>query len=110
MRERAPDLAIVCKAWPVRAPGDRFAKTAFHLDWDRRTLRCPNQVVVPFGPGGTVRFPRTACAACPLRERISRGVGVGLPLALAPRWTSEGEQVAPHGGRQQHRPRLPSLS
>lgn len=31
VRERAPELTIYCKAWPVRN-GDRFPKTAFHLD------------------------------------------------------------------------------
>jgi hypothetical protein len=44
VRERPPDLAIFCKAWPVRPPGDRFAKTAFRPNWDRRTIRCPHEV------------------------------------------------------------------
>ena len=30
----APDLAIYCKAWPVRSTGGRFAKTGFALDWE----------------------------------------------------------------------------
>jgi hypothetical protein len=34
VRERPADLAIYCKAWPVRN-GDRFPKTAFHLDWQQ---------------------------------------------------------------------------
>ena len=42
VRERTPDLAIYCKAWPVRH-GPHFAKTAFTLDWERQTLRCPHE-------------------------------------------------------------------
>jgi len=70
VRERPRDLAIFCKAWPVRN-GDRFPKTAFALDWEQRTIRCPNGAFLPFVPGGTVRFPATVCAACPLRDRCT---------------------------------------
>ncbi len=71
VRERPADLAIFCKAWPVRATGDRFAKTAFTLDWNEHTIRCPNAVVLPFVPGGTVHFPANTCAACPLHARCT---------------------------------------
>lgn len=71
VRERLPELTIFCKAWPVRGVGDRFAKTAFHLDWDSHTLRCPNDVVVPFAPGGTVHFPAQTCATCPLQAQCT---------------------------------------
>jgi len=71
VRERPDDLTIFCKAWPVRAPGDRFAKTAFHLDYAQQTIRCPHDVVLPFTPGGTVHFPAAQCASCPLRERCT---------------------------------------
>jgi transposase len=70
VRERPADLAIFCKAWPVRN-GDRFPKTAFALDWDRQTIRCPNGALLSFAPGGTVRFPAATCAACPLRDRCT---------------------------------------
>jgi hypothetical protein len=70
VRERAADLHIYCKAWPVRN-GDRFLKTAFGLDWERRLLRCPNQQEMPFVPGGVVQFPAEICQACPLRERCT---------------------------------------
>jgi transposase len=70
VRERPTTLAIFCKAWPVRN-GDRFPKTAFALDWERRTIRCPNGALLPFVPGGTVRFPAATCAACPLRDRCT---------------------------------------
>jgi DDE family transposase/transposase-like protein DUF772 len=70
VRDRPAGLAVYCKAWPVR-DGDRFPKTAFALDWERRTIRCPAGAVLPFEPGGTVRFPAATCAACPLRARCT---------------------------------------
>lgn len=70
VRERDPDLVIYCKAWPVRNQHG-FPKTAFTLDWDEQTIRCPNDVVIPFAEGHTVRFPEEACAICPLRERCT---------------------------------------
>jgi transposase len=54
VRERPASLAIYCKAWPVRNAG-RFPKTAFTLDWQRRTIQCPNHVRLPFEPGGTLQ-------------------------------------------------------
>jgi hypothetical protein len=70
VRERSADLAIYCKAWPVRN-GPHFAKTAFELDWQQQRIRCPNQQELPFEPGGTVHFPAEVCAACPLREQCT---------------------------------------
>jgi Transposase DDE domain/Transposase domain (DUF772) len=74
VRDRAEELAVYCKAWRVHngpSSAPRFAKTAFTLDFEHGELICPNQVVVAFRPGGTVHFPATACAACPLRERCT---------------------------------------
>lgn len=70
VRERPPDLEIYCKAWPVRN-GDRFPKTAFQLDWQHQLLRCPNDVLMPFAPGGVVHFPVATCVVCPLRQRCT---------------------------------------
>jgi transposase len=70
VRDRSEELAIYCKAWPVRN-GDRYPKTAFTLDWEAGTIRCPNEVVIPFEPGATVRFPEERCQTCPLRERCT---------------------------------------
>jgi len=70
VRERPTDLEIYCKAWPVRN-GTRFIKTAFHLDWERQLIRCPNQYELSFEPGKTVQFPADICATCPLRERCT---------------------------------------
>jgi len=80
VRERSADLAIYCKAWPVRN-GTRFVKTAFELDWEQQTIRCPNQQEMPFEPGGTVHFPAEVGAACPLREQCTsspRGRSVSI--------------------------------
>src|SRR5262249_19526917 len=70
VRDRGEDLVIYCKAWPVRN-GDRYPKTAFVLDWEAGTIRCPNQVVIPFQPGATVHFPEAQCQACPFRQRCT---------------------------------------
>lgn len=71
VKERSDEVAIYCKAWPVRS-GPYFAKTAFHLDWERQEIRCPNNVTLPFEEGGLVQFPAASCRACPLRERCTR--------------------------------------
>ena len=68
VRGRGPDLAIFCKAWRVRNTGGRFAKDQFTLDFAAGQLTCPAGVSMPFEPGTTVRFPKHACAACPLRQ------------------------------------------
>ena len=82
VRERADDLAIYCKAWPVHN-GAHFPKTAFRVDWERGTLRCPNDVVVPCQPGATVQFPAATCAACPLRARCTSSAQ-GRSVAIHP--------------------------
>jgi hypothetical protein len=82
VRERSPALTIFCKAWPVRE-GPHFAKTAFHLDWDRAVIRCPQQVALPFTPGGVVHFPARTCAVCPQRTQCTsspRGRSVSIHL------------------------------
>ncbi|HEV1998613.1 MAG TPA: IS1182 family transposase [Candidatus Dormibacteraeota bacterium] len=83
VRERPDDLTIFCKAWPVHPSGDRFAKTAFHLDWEQHTIRCPREVVLPFAPGGTVHFPAEVCATCPLRVRCTSSAH-GRSVAIHP--------------------------
>lgn len=73
VRERPASLAIYCKAWPGRN-GGRFPKTVFTLDWQRQTIQCPNQVRLPFEPGGTVHYPAPICAVCPLQRRCTTSV------------------------------------
>jgi transposase len=108
VRERPKDLAIYCKAWPVRN-GGRFPKTAFTLDWDRALIRCPNAIELPFEPGGTVRFPESTCAACPLRERCTRS-SHGRSVAIHPDehllWELRTRQQTP-AGRAKLRERVP---
>jgi hypothetical protein len=82
VRDRPPELAVFCKAWPVRN-GDRFPKTAFALDWDAGTIRCPAGAVQPFAVGGTVHFPEATCAACPLRARCTTSAH-GRSVAIHP--------------------------
>jgi len=99
VRERSADLGIYCKAWPVRN-GTRFPKTAFHLDWERQLLRCPNQQEMPFIPGGTVHFPAELCAACPLRERCTtsqKGRSVSIHPDEQLLWELRERQLTPAG-------------
>jgi Transposase DDE domain len=70
VRERSDDLAVYCKAWPVRE-GKHFAKQAFALDWPRQIIRCPAQQEMPFVPGGVVHFPKDTCAQCPLKAQCT---------------------------------------
>ena len=99
VRERPADLAIYCRAWPVRN-GERFPKTAFTLDWERGVIRCPNAVALPFVPGGTVHFPEEVCAACPLRERCTSSAH-GRSVAIHPDeqllWELRTQQQTPEG-------------
>jgi hypothetical protein len=82
VRERAPERAIYCKAWPVQA-GPPFPKTAFAIDWAAGTVRCPGGVVVPCVAGETARFPAERCAACPLRADCTTSAR-GRSLTLHP--------------------------
>jgi hypothetical protein len=83
VRERPPHLEVYCKAWAVRNAG-RYPKTAFSLDWERKLLRCPAGVVMPFEIGGVVRFPKKICAACPLRERFTKSEKSGRSVSIHP--------------------------
>ncbi len=99
VRQRAADLQVYCKAWPVRN-GTRFPKTAFQLDWERQVIHCPNQVVLPFEPGAVVHFPAGTCAACPLRERCTtsqRGRSVTIHPDEALLWELRQRQLTPLG-------------
>jgi len=70
VRDRDPDLAVFCKAFPVHNRS-RFAKPAFTLDFDQHLLTCPNSVQMAFTPGGKVQFPAEVCRACPLRAQCT---------------------------------------
>lgn len=80
VRQRAEDLDISCKTWPVRN-SPRFSKHAFLLDGERQTIRCPASQAIPFIPGGVVHFPKEIGAACPLKEQCptrTRGRSVSI--------------------------------
>jgi hypothetical protein len=83
VRDRGPDLAIYCKAWPVRATGGRYGKDQFSLDFAAGTLTCPAGAAMPFRPGTTVHFPTDTCAACPLRARCTSSPS-GRSVAIHP--------------------------
>ncbi len=70
VKNRDPELTVYCKAWRV-SNGQKFAKSAFVLDWESGTITCPNQVTLPFREGGKVQFPAVTCANCPLRPKCT---------------------------------------
>lgn len=71
--ERSADLAIYCKAWPVRQ-SDYFSKTVFGWDWNTHHLRCPAGHGMPFALGEPVHFPEDVCAACTQRPQCTSSV------------------------------------
>jgi transposase len=80
VRARSDDLAVYCKAWPVRE-GKHFHKQAFALDWERQIIRCPAEQEMPFVLGGVVHFPKPICAQCPLKAQCTtstRGRSVSI--------------------------------
>lgn len=82
VQNRSADLAIDRKAWPGRT-GPQYPKTAFHLDWETMSIRCPNQIEVPFTPGGTVCFPAQTCASFPLRAHWTQSA-TGRHVSIHP--------------------------
>ena len=84
VRERDDGMVVYCKAWPVRNTTGRFPKTEFSLDLDSGQLTCPNGVTMPFTPGKTVRFPKDACAACPLRAQCTTSTTAGRSVSVHP--------------------------
>lgn len=70
VKERGDELTIYCKAWPVRN-SQKFAKTAFILDWEQGIICCPNQVTLPFTVGEKVQFPASICAMCSQQQRCT---------------------------------------
>jgi len=87
--ERSAELEIFCKAWPVRA-GAFFPKTAFTVDWERETLRCPQGVEMSCQAGKTAHFPAETCAACPQRSRCTGSQsGRSIKLHTDEKWLQE---------------------
>ncbi len=78
----------VIKAPPERNSAGGFPKSAFTIDLEQLTVRCPAGVVTTVGDAEITakvirfRFPAPTCAACPLRARCTssengRTVSVG---------------------------------
>jgi hypothetical protein len=68
-QQRAEDMTIFCKAWPVRQR-PYLSKSAL-LDWERHVLQCSGGERMPFAPGKVGKFPTATCARCALRERYT---------------------------------------
>jgi transposase len=99
VQQRTDDLAMFCKAWPVRS-GLYFPKTAFQLDGERHERHCPGGETMPFEPGGVVKLPAATCAHCSLRSRCTtsasgRSVSVHADEALWQEWRER--QQTPQG-------------
>jgi hypothetical protein len=99
VRDRDPDLAVFCKAFPVRN-GPRFAKPVFSIDFDQQLLTCPNNIAMAFVPDGKVQFPAAVCAACPLRTQCTTSTrGRSVQIHPDERLLAElrAAQQTPHG-------------
>jgi len=70
VRQRSDELAVYCKAWPVRE-GKYFHKHMFTLDWEQQIIRCPAAQEMSFVPGSIVHFPEEVCAHCPLQAQCT---------------------------------------
>lgn len=46
VRDRGEELAVFCKAWPMRDTTGRFTKTELTVGFDTGRLTCPNNVVM----------------------------------------------------------------
>jgi hypothetical protein len=83
VRERDDQMEIYCKAWKVANTTGRYPRTAFHLDFTTGHLTCPNNITMDFEAGKNVRFPKTVCAPCPLRERCTTSTS-GRTVSIHP--------------------------
>ena len=71
VRDRAPGLAIYCKAWHVRNTGGRFAKDQFTIDFTTGQLTCPAGVPMPLRARQDRPLPQRHLCRCPLRQRCT---------------------------------------
>jgi IS5 family transposase len=64
----------VIKPWPLarnpRLGDDQYTRDDFTIDYDGRTVTCPNQTTVTINAGGQARFG-ARCRDCPVRERCT---------------------------------------
>lgn len=67
----------VIKPWPLarnpRLGADQFRRDDFTIDYQARTVTCPQNRTVPISPGGAADFgPR--CRGCPVRSRCTSAI------------------------------------
>src|SRR5829696_4962528 len=102
VRDRPPELEVYCKAWRV-SNGERFPKTAFEMDWERGSLRCPAGIEMPFEPGGWCVSPRRRAPSAPCGSAAPRARGAAGAFPSTPTsgcWRSSGSASARRrGGR-----------
>jgi IS5 family transposase len=103
----------VIKPWPLhrnpRLGADQFGRDQFTIDYQARTVTCPNGVTTHITGPGTATFG-AKCRGCPVRERCTsaadgKTLKVGehdqLLAANRVRWRSDDDLIA---GYRQHRP------
>jgi transposase len=107
VQQRAEDLAIFCKAWPVRR-GAYFPQSAFALDWQRKELRGPGGETMPFEPGGVGKLPAATGMRCGWRERCTKSAS-GRRVSMHPDdawWQERRERQQTPEGRAKLRERV----
>lgn len=64
----------VIKPWPLgrnpRLGDDQFCRDDFDIDYDARTVTCPNKITVPISGSGRASFG-SRCENCPVRARCT---------------------------------------
>jgi IS5 family transposase len=103
----------IIKPWPLRSNpnlgDDQFNRDDFSIDYQARTVTCPNSVTVGINQRGAASFTHR-CVGCPLRQRCTsaragRVFTVGehdeLLAANRSRWHHDQQLVADY---KQHRP------
>lgn len=74
---------VVCRPWVPRNRG-MFSKRDFTIDVENRQVTCPSAHVRPI-TGNVVRFPKSACGPCSLRDQCTRAKnGRGRSISIHP--------------------------
>jgi IS5 family transposase len=71
--EKAEHVAVI-KPWPLarnsKLGDDQYTRDDFTIDYDERTVTCPNAATVPINAGGQARFG-ARCRDCPVQQRCT---------------------------------------
>ena len=69
---------VVIKPIPLgrnrRLGDDQYTRDDFTIDYQSRSVTCPNQITVPISSNGRANFTRR-CNGCPVRERCTAAAG-----------------------------------